>query len=288
MLKYAHLCAIIQSAGNSMKKSLRKHERRKNAQKTISNLMDSPEHVIIIHYSCESFYDRPDGTSPRITSIAVRNLASGQSTSFSIHQKGEINGFRLDEIEQNYNDLEKDMLDSFYEYVRNHSNYFWLHWNMRNIDYGFQAIAHRYRVLGGEPFDISESKRVNLASLLTDIYGSNYIPHQRLPNIAIKNNITHTDFLSGADEAAAFDNQEYVKLHRSTLRKVEVLARLVKLTDDGSLKTNAKWRDIYGLHPRAFAQWFQDSWVAILFGVIASLASIIGLILFFLDKWGYF
>ena len=269
-----------------MRKSARKIQRRKNAQRILIMLMDNPEHVIVIHYSCESFYDRPDGTSPRITSIAVRNLASGQSTSFSIHQKGEIKGFRLDEIEQNYNNLERDMLDSFYNYVRDHANYTWLHWNMRNIDYGFQAIAHRYSVLGGESIEVSESKRVNLSSLLVDVYGSDYIGHQRLPNIAIKNNITHTDFLSGADEAAAFENREYVKLHRSTLRKVEVLARLVKLAEEGSLKTNAKWMDIYGLHPRAIAEWLQDSWVAILVGFVAALASIISLLIYFLDQAG--
>jgi len=38
----------------------------------------------VIHYSCESFYDRPNGASPRITSIAVRKLDSGQTLSFSI------------------------------------------------------------------------------------------------------------------------------------------------------------------------------------------------------------
>ena len=46
----------------------------------------------VIHYSCESFYDRPEGQSPRITSIAVRRLDTGQTLSFSIYQVAERKG----------------------------------------------------------------------------------------------------------------------------------------------------------------------------------------------------
>ncbi|MCP5099793.1 MAG: hypothetical protein GY943_29920, partial [Chloroflexi bacterium] len=181
-----------------MGKAIRKIQRRKKAYSNLTKLLDNSDHVIVIHYSCESFYDRSDGSSPRITSIAVRNLESSQSTSFSIHQMGEKNGHPVDEIEENYNQLEKKMLDEFYSYVNNHTNVTWLHWNMRNIDYGFQAIAHRHRVLGGDPSEINEDRLVNLPDLLVDIYGSNYIEHQRLPNLTKKNNISEADFLLGA------------------------------------------------------------------------------------------
>jgi hypothetical protein len=43
-------------------------------------------------------------------------------------------------IEQQYDTLEKLMLDEFYEYVRLHGSHTWLHWNMRDINYGFQAL----------------------------------------------------------------------------------------------------------------------------------------------------
>ena len=59
---------------------------RREAKKQLAKISDNRNNVVVIHYSCESFYDRPDGTSPRITSIAVRNLATGQTESFSIHQ----------------------------------------------------------------------------------------------------------------------------------------------------------------------------------------------------------
>jgi hypothetical protein len=267
-----------------VRRANRKIDRRKKAKAVLTELLNRPDQVVVIHYSCESFYDRPDGSSPRITSIAVRNLESGQANSFSIHQMGEIKGYSADEIEENYNELEKMMLDDFYSYLDNHRSKTWLHWNMRNSDYGFQALAHRYRVLGGDPPEISEAQLANLSSLLVDIYGSNYIGHQKLPNITKKNNISDIDFLSGADEAVAFENKEYVKLHRSTLRKVEILAKLAQLTEEGFLKTNARWKDLYGLHPIAIGEYIKDSWFFSILGFIAAIASIVGLILYLIDK----
>lgn len=121
--------------------------KRRQAKKTIEKLMQQSDQVLVIHYSCESFYDRPNGSSPRITSIAVRNLDSGQTRSFSIHQMAERKSYDLNTLEEHYSQLEKLMLDEFFEFVNAHSNYNWLHWNMRDIHYGFLAIAHRYKVL---------------------------------------------------------------------------------------------------------------------------------------------
>ncbi len=64
-------------------------QRQKSGWQTIDNLANEAENASVIHYSCESLYDRPHGASPRITSIAVRNLKTGQALSFSIHQMAE-------------------------------------------------------------------------------------------------------------------------------------------------------------------------------------------------------
>jgi hypothetical protein len=80
--------------------------RRRAAKKELDRLFEAPHSVLAIHYSCESFYDRPDGSSPRITSIAVRNLASGQTVSFSIHQLAERDKkVRVEDIEASYDEL---------------------------------------------------------------------------------------------------------------------------------------------------------------------------------------
>ncbi len=45
------------------------------------------------------------------------------------------------------------------------------------MNYGFEAIEHRYKVLGGNPTEIPEQNRIDLNRLLIDIYGVGYIGH---------------------------------------------------------------------------------------------------------------
>lgn len=255
-----------------MGKAWNKVQQRRQAKKKLSELMSKSEQVVVIHYSCESFYDRPDGSSPRITSIAVRNLEAGQTTSFSIHQVAERKGYSASALEDHYNQLEKLMLDEFYDYVRRHSSHTWLHWNMRDINYGFPAIAHRYRVLQGNPENLNDSKLVNLSGLLIAIYGVRYIPHPRLKELVEKNHIGHRDFLAGKSEADAFVDKQYVKLHQSTLRKVDIFANVIERAADGSLKTNASWKDTYGSYPAAVAELIKENIL------ISSIVGIIGFI----------
>ena len=70
--------------------------------------------TIVIHYSCESFYDITDGRTPRITSIAVYNFESAQTDSFSLHKIAERKHINLSEIEDKYDQLEKQMLTEFF------------------------------------------------------------------------------------------------------------------------------------------------------------------------------
>jgi hypothetical protein len=206
--------------------------------------------VIVIHYSCESFFNRPEGTSPRITSIAVSSLSSRIAASFSIHQIAERRHFSREKLEEHYDELEKQMLDEFYDHVRQHQNHKWLHWRMRNSTYGFPALEHRYRVLGGKPPHLPETDLFELPRILKRIYGPDYISHNRLENLMAKNNISSLTFLTGAEEASAFDAKDYVKLHQSTLRKVDVIAIVATKAHEGTLKTGAKWRDQYGFSLR--------------------------------------
>jgi hypothetical protein len=201
-------------------------QKLKKAREVVADLIQRADQVVVVHYSCESFYDRPDGSSPRITSIAVRNLESGQTESFSIHQIAERKDFKADTIEDHYNELEKLMLDEFYDYVRRHGSHTWLHWNMRDINYGFQAIAHRHKVLGGSPERVHEDKLVDLSRLLIRIYGGGYIGDPKLTRLVEKNSKMYRDFMDGASEAEAFVHKQYVQLHQSTLRKVDVLANI--------------------------------------------------------------
>lgn len=57
-------------------------------------------------------------------------------------------------------------------------------------------------------------------------------------------------FFWGAEEAAAFENKNFVLLHRSTLRKVDIMHTITEKAASGVLKTNAKIKDMYGLSPQ--------------------------------------
>jgi hypothetical protein len=187
-------------------------KKRKRAKSIIENINEQPANFLIIHYSCESFYDIPEGRTPRVTSIAVKYFDTAQIKSFSIHKVAEVLGVPFNQIENRYDELEKTMLDSFYEFVDKHNRNNWIHLNMRDVNYGFEAIAHRYSVLGGSPIAIDDNSKFDIGRILIDMYGPDYIEHPRIEALCRKNNITMSHFLTGAQEAQAFVNREYVKL----------------------------------------------------------------------------
>lgn len=256
-------------------------KKRKKALTDIQTLVENAANLLIIHYSCESFYDIKDGRTPRITSIAVRYFNTGQTETFSIHKVAEKKGFITD-IESHYDELEKIMLSDFYKFVKTHLNNNWVHWNMRDINYGFQAIDHRFSVLGGKPTTIPDSQKFDLARKLVDIY-ADYADHPRLEKLIEMNNITKKDFLSGAEEAKAFDELKYVELHRSTLRKVDIFHSILERVIDNSLKTKSKWNHIYGFTPQGIFVSIKDHWLFALISIVvgAAISAIFGIV--FLD-----
>ncbi|MBE9156807.1 hypothetical protein IQ265_08185 [Nodosilinea sp. LEGE 06152] len=258
-----------------MGEELRRLSKRRKALHQLREIGERQDNTLVIHYSCESFYDRLDGSTPRITSIAVRNFASGQTESFSIHKIAELSHLLPAQIVNHYDDLEHQMLDEFFRFLTRNERCIWVHWNMRDINYGFQAIEHRYRVLGGKPVRLPEERKFDLARALGDVYGRDYIGHPRLESLTKKNKISDIGYLSGKDEAAAFETREFVKLHQSTLRKVNVLASIFERTLQGSLQTNAKWYQIYGFHPKALLEIVTEHWIWSLIVVIATVLSIV-------------
>lgn len=258
-----------------MPSELKKLVKRKKALRQLDEISGKEEHVLIIHYSCESFYDRPDGQTPRVTSIAVRNFSSGQTASFSIHKVAEIKGVAFGDIDSQYDSLEKEMLKEFFQFLAQHKTYNWVHWNMRDINYGFPALEHRYRVLKGKPEELDESRKFDLPRALVAIYGNKYMSHPRLINLMEANHITTLDLLDGPGEAAAFESKEFVKLHQSTLRKVDVLANILGRVIDGSIKTNATWRDKHGVHPKIILEYIVKHWIFALITSAVGVASAI-------------
>lgn len=175
------------------------------------------------------------------------------------------------------------MLDEFFTFVGTRVGFKWVHWNMRDINYGFAAIEHRYRVLGGDPIMVEDSRKFDLSRLLISAYGAGYIDHPRLERLVDKNEITKINFLTGAQEAVAFEKGEFVKLHQSTLRKVDILTTIIGRAANGTLKTDAKWYDVYGVSPDAISEVCKEHWIMVLLAFLGAIASIVGLALMFLS-----
>lgn len=258
-----------------MGSELHRIKKRKNTQKQMIELMDNAKTTLVIHYSCESFYDKKDGKTPRITTIAVRNLSSAQTDSFSIHQLAEEENIPFSNISDDYDDLEKKMLDRYFDYLSRNQHFYWVHWNMRDVNYGFAAIEHRYRVLRGSPILLPEDRKFDLSRGLVDLYGIGYIGHPRLGKIIEKNKMSSKDMLSGADEAKAFEEKEFVKLHQSTLRKVDILSNLFERTLNKTLKTNATWAEQYGFTPSVLAELVKKHWIVTVVIVLGAVLTLV-------------
>ena len=247
------------------------HTRHKNARKLFLEIDSNPQNYLITHYSCESFYDIKDGHTPRITSIAVYDYATAQTDSFSIHKMAEKSHIDVADIESHYDELEKAMLAEFFEYAKEHKTYFWIHWNMRDMNYGFKAIEHRYSVLGGEPYKIPDTQKIDLARQLINCYGVGYAGHPRMEKLLEQNGIRAKDYLNGQQEADAFANREYVKLHMSTLRKVDVFVNILNRAVNNTLKVNSKWAEIYGVTIQGILNYCKDTWWIQLIWTIVSM-----------------
>lgn len=184
-------------------------------------LYENINSLLLIHYSCQNLNDTNEGYSPRITSIAVLHMGSSTMHSFSIHLIAETKKIDREEIHNYYDKLELIMLTDFFNFVSDHADHYWLHWNMVNINFGFETLEHRYRVLTDQSAPkIPDSKKFNLSALISSIYGTHYVDHPKMPNLMELNGGRPRDFLTGKEEVESFENKEYIKLHKSTLCKV--------------------------------------------------------------------
>lgn len=212
-----------------------------NSREFLKKLKSDPEYFYIIHYSCQSLYDDNKDLSPSITSIAVTFFGTQQTVSFSTHAVAEELGIDRDSVAQKFSDIERNLLERFYDFACERRDKYWIHWNMRNLTYGFEHLEHRYRVLTKKsPCVIPVERRINLNDMLTDRYGSDYVSHDRMPNLMNLNGGIHKNFLSGPEEVEAFKNNEFIKLHSSTLCKIGFFHSVVNKLMRGKLCTNSK------------------------------------------------
>jgi hypothetical protein len=222
---------------------------RKQGLELFAELAKDKSRCFIIHYSCESFVTL-HGRTPRVTSICIKSLGTAQTISFSIHLQAQFARLDFNNLSDgDYDTLEVAMLSEFSTFVKRHSGYRWIHWNMRDSNYGFEAINNRLRILNGDTFDIDDDRKYDFPRILGLIYTYGYeenLPKGRLLNLAERNGISTINALTGSEEATAFDNRQYLQLHMSTLKKVDVIESIFQRTEVRELKVNVDSKTIYG------------------------------------------
>lgn len=208
------------------------------AREAIERVKKFRDKCLVIHYSCQSLYDDREGLSPRIANIVVKNIDNDQTVSFAISVTAEKLHIPREDIPANFDQLELELLREFYDFVGNHGGHLWLHWNMINIQYGFETLSHRYYVLSGKnPPAIDVESRINIAAVLYGLYGDGYVSVPHMPKLMVLNGGPRKDFVAGADEVGLFNNGEYARLHASTVAKVRFFGDVVDLVIDRKLRT---------------------------------------------------
>jgi hypothetical protein len=210
-----------------------------DAKNFFKELRKAPDTFLVIHYSSQGLYDEGiDGLSPRITSIVVRHYSTRQTLSFTIHAVAEDLGIPKEEVEHRYDEVEREVLKQFYAFSRNNVGKTWVHWQMKNLVFGFEHLEHRYRMLSREePHRIPIEARVNIVDILRERYGEDFAPDPRMKNLMLLNGPIDRRFLSGEDEAAAFKNQEFIRMNTSTISKVEFFWWVIEQARRGKLHT---------------------------------------------------
>ena len=89
------------------------------------------------------------------------------------------------------------------------------------------------------------------------------------------------DFLTGKEEAAAFEKKEFVRLHQSTLRKVDILANLAGRAHADDLKTLSSWWERNGRSIKASGEWLREHWL------IGSIVALLGLVGVTIKQWNW-
>lgn len=246
-------------------------------KKIIYDLEKNLNKILYIHYSCENLSDNNEGLSPRITSIAVYFHDESSVKSFAFNIEAEKLQIKRDDIDKDLDIIEKKLLEDFFDFVKDHYDFYWVHWNMSNMNFGFDALEHRYEVLNNKKaIHIPEEKRFNLSKLVASKYGTNFADDPKMKNLILLNwDKLPQDFLDGKEEVEAFNNKDYIKMHKSTICKVKIFRYIFIKLIHNEVKTKKKnWKLIFKeLFEKPFFQIL--SIMSILITVVGGIKSLI-------------
>ncbi|WP_163409013.1 hypothetical protein [Flavobacterium ajazii] len=209
---------------------------RKIAVKNLNKTTEDPSKVLFVHYSESSTYDDDDygNISPIITSIVIKSLDGQTDKQFAIHLEADKADIPKDQIQDSYRELELRILKLYNDFVRRHLDCFWIHWDMKNIHFGFEAIKHRYEKIFENLDDYCEipnNKKKNLRTIIEGMYGDNFVTgSDTLKALMLCNsdNVEDSTYLSKDNESYQFENKNFIAVIKSVDLKVEFIKKATK------------------------------------------------------------
>jgi len=243
----------------------------------ISQIHTDSNRTFLVHYACESF-DQVPGTPVRITGIAVRNLKSGQTMSWTIFGEAERKK-RTSTIAQDLDLLERSLLQAFSRHLRKFDDCTFVHWNMRDTKFGFTHLHRRSSALGVKLYSLQDSCKFDLSNAIYRLFGDKHAQpvatdgtKGRIFSIAELNGINRREAISGEEEAKAFVLGDYSKIEGSTLRKLGIFSDIFDRLHRGNFKHEAPWRDTWALSLSAGIYSLRSHWAIVLFIFLGAIA----------------
>lgn len=259
-------------------------QRQRDSLRRLDELCADAARCFAVQYACQSLYQDEAQGSPRITAVAARNLQSGDAYSFAIATEVELLRLTPVQVLSRFDELERRMLEGFYEFLRLNRTMNFVHWHMRDQTYGFAALEHRARLLGVEPLTLPEAQRIDLAKLFKDIYGHGYAGDRPREQLASRNGLPVQGFLDGVEERDRFERGDYRAVMNSTLVKARLYCDLLSLAHDRQLSTRANWWTMNVGRVREAAELFRHNPVSALAGLAGGAFMVF---LKVLDYFGY-
>jgi len=253
------------------------YKERKLAVANLKNMTKDPDKVLFIHYSQSRTFDEDDygNISPIITAIVIKSLDSQIDKQFAIHFEADKADIPIDEIQDSYRELELRILKSFNEFVQRYNDCIWIHWDMKNIHFGFEAIKHRFEKIFGDLNNYNEipiNNKKNLRNILEGMYGENFVSGSDSLNSLLKcnsGNIDNNMYLNSGVESSEFENKHFENIIRSVDLKVDFIKSSTNKLINKKLKVTN--RNNYAI--------FLDVVTHPIFAFIGWIATISGLIL---------
>lgn len=221
---------------------------RRLAVFNLRKLTEDPSKVLFIHYSLSNTFDDDDygSISPIITSIVIKSLDGQIDQQFAIHFEADKADIPIDEIQYSYRDLELRILKAYNDFVRRHRECNWIHWDMKNIHFGFEAIKHRYEKIFGNLNDYNEipiNNKKNLRDIIEGMYGENFVDGpDALKALLICNsgNIDNNSYLSSDIESTEFEHKNFTNVIKSVDLKVDFIRKTTRRLIQKSLNVPNK------------------------------------------------